>query len=82
MKDNLKQVQKILLNELERLNDDDIMDYNYKKEVTRATAISQNASSFVNAANLKLKALEFSQKYNADVNEIKREIGLVDNETK
>lgn len=72
----LKRIQKILLNQMERLDDNDIMKENGKREIMRSGALSQSASTFVKSVQTQMKVLELSGKYNADMDDMNKFLGI------
>ena len=72
----LKRIQKILLNQMERLDDNDIMNERSKKEIMRSGALSQSASTFVKSVQTQMKILELSGKYNADMDDMNNFLGI------
>lgn len=73
---DLKRYQKILLNQAERLDDEDVMKERGKREIARSGALSQNASAFVKSVQVQMKILEMSGKYNTEVNDINQYLGI------
>lgn len=75
-KNELKRVQKVLLNQMERLDDEEIMKERGKREIGRSGAISQSASAFVKSIQTQMKILELSGKYNVEVKDMNEFLGI------
>jgi hypothetical protein len=72
----LKKVQKILLNQMDRLDDEEIMKERGKREIMRSGAISQSAVAFVKSIQTQMKVLELSGKYNVEVDTMNDYLGI------
>jgi hypothetical protein len=72
----LKKVQKILLNQMDRLDDEEIMKERGKREIMRSGAISQSSMSFIKSIQTQLRILEMSGKYNVEVNDMNNYLGI------
>lgn len=75
-KSELKRVQKILLNQMGRLDDEEIMKERGKREIGRSGAISQSASAFVKSIQVQMKVLELTGKYNVEVDDMNEFLGI------
>lgn len=75
-KNELKRVQKILLNQMERLDDEEIMHERSKKEIGRSGALSQQASAFIKSIQTQMKILELSGKYNVETQDMNEFLGI------
>lgn len=73
---NLKKVQDILLKEMERLNDDELMKTYSKREIVRSGALTQQASAYVKSVGTQIKILELSVKYNGEPNDMNEFLGI------
>lgn len=78
----LKRIQRILLNQIERLDNEEIMKERSKKEIMRSGALSQSSSQYIKSVITQLKVLETSNKYNVEVNKMNKYLGIDMNETK
>lgn len=76
----LKRIQKILLNQMERLDDEDIMAERSKKEIMRSGALSQSASTFVKSVQTQMRVLDLSGKYNVEIETMNNFLGINNNE--
>lgn len=75
----LKRVQKILLNQMNRLDDENTMNHNGKREMQRSGAISQNASAYIKSVLTQIKILELSNKV-ATTEQINEYLGIIKND--
>ena len=57
----LKEIQKMVMNEMKRLDDNDYMKENNKNEVSRANALSQNATVFIKTINASIRLEEMKK---------------------
>lgn len=76
---DLKRYQKILLNQAERLDDNEIMKEQGKREIARSGALSQNAVSFIKSIQTQLKIVEVSNKYNVEPDTMNDYLGIKSN---
>ncbi len=76
----LKKIQKILLNQMNRLDDEEIMKERGKREIMRSGAISQSSISFIKSIQTQLRILEMSGKYNVEVNDMNNYLGIKSDE--
>lgn len=72
----LKRIQEILLNQMERLDDEEIMKERSKKEIMRSGALSQSSSQYIKSVVTQLKVLETSNKYNVEVDDMNKYLGI------
>ena len=61
----LKEIQKMVMNEMRRLDDNEYMKEN-NNEVARANALSQNASVFIKTVNTSIRLEEIKRTYGVD----------------
>lgn len=59
MKNSLADLNNILFEQLERLNDDEVMEQSPDAEIERAKALSSIAKQIVRSASLQLQAAKF-----------------------
>lgn len=78
---DLKRVQRILLNQMERLDDKEIMAERGNKEIKVSGALSQSACSYIKSVQTQIKILDLSNKYGVKVEEMNNYLGIK-NETK
>lgn len=76
----LKKIQKILLNQMERLDDEEVMKERGKREIMRSGAISQSSVSFIKSVQTQMRILEMSGKYNVEVNDMNNYLGIKSDE--
>ncbi len=72
----LKKVQKILLNQMNRLDDEKTMEHNSKREIMRSGAISQSACAYVKSVQTQIKILDLSSKYSSNVADVNKFLGI------
>ena len=72
----LKRVQAIVLNQMERLNDDEMMKTYNKREVARSGALSQQASNYIKSVQTQIRVLELSNKYNVEPDDMNEYLGI------
>lgn len=72
----LKRIQKILLNQMERLDDDEIMSERLKKEIMRSGALSQSASTYVKSVQTQMRILDLSGKHSVEINDMNEFLGI------
>ena len=74
-RNNVKTIQEMLMREMQRLDNDDIMgdENRANAEVRRSNSLSNTAQSFIKATNLNIKVLELREKHGDSVIE---EVGI------
>ena len=60
--DDIKKIQKYLMNRLDKLNDDKYMENNLKDEISRSNTVSNTALAYIKIVNLKLRINGLSTK--------------------
>lgn len=80
MNNKLITMQKMLLKQMERLDDNELMQENAQLEISRANALSQNAVTFLKSVNVGLRIIEVSKKYETTANKLSYELGVTDEE--
>lgn len=79
MKNNkLIKIQEMLMREMDRLDNDDLMGKCGKEEVARSNALSQSACTFLKSVNVSLRIMEQSEKNNKTINELNNNLGITD----
>ena len=76
-KNNIKNIQSILMREIARLDDDEYMKTASEKEIRRSNAISNTAQSFIKATNVNIKIFELENKFGKNV---KKNVGVEEDE--
>lgn len=71
MNNELKKIQKMLMNQMERLDNNETMKDN-TIEIARGNALSQNAVTYIKTVNVGLRIIEMQEKYG---NKVKNVIG-------
>lgn len=74
----LQRIQRILLNQMERLDDNDIMAERSKKEIMRSGALSQSAGAFIKSVQTQIKVLDLSDKFNVETKDMNAYLGIED----
>lgn len=80
MNNKILKIQEMLLNQMKRLDDEEIMKNNSKREIMRSGALSQSASAYVKAVNISLKIKELSKNNSKVEDLLKRELGIINEE--
>ena len=80
MNNKLNEIQEMLINQMKRLDNNEIMKEDAKVEIARGNALSQNATTFIKSVNLGIRVLEISKKYDIQTNNLTRDLGLYDEE--
>lgn len=80
MNNNLIKIQKMLLSQMERLDDDELMKSNAQVEISRGNALSQSAVTFLKSVNIGLRIIEASKKYKTRKEKLSKELGVTDEE--
>lgn len=78
MKNNLKDLNNYLFGQLERLEDEELSNNNFDKEIKRSKAISTLAQQIVNISNTQIQALKLMSEYGISKEEIPKQITLSD----
>ena len=77
MNNNLITMQEMLLRQMERLDNlDNKIGVNKIEEISRANALSQNATTFLKSVNAGLRIIEVSKKYETDKAKLSKELGV------
>ena len=72
----LQEIQGYLLNQMKRLDDNSLMKKEGSKEIQRSGALSQSACSFVKSVQTQMKVLDLSGKYNAEISDMNKFLGI------
>ena len=72
----LQRIQRILLNQMERLDNEDIMKERGNKEIKVSGALSQSACSYIKSVQTQIRVLDLSNKYGVKVNEMNEYLGI------
>lgn len=76
MKNNVTEVQEMVLKQLRRLDDDSLMETTGEKEIERGNIISKNAKTFAQLVNLNIKISDFADKQAMELNEVNEFLGI------
>ena len=76
MKNNLLKIQEMLMNQMKRLDDNELMSTSCKDEVARGNAISQSANTFLKSVNVGIRVIEMSNKLEVKTETLKNELGI------
>lgn len=80
MNNKLNKIQDMLVRQMERLDNNKLMENNSQSEISRANALSQNAVTFLKSVNVGLRIIEVSKKYETNANKLSFELGVTDEE--
>jgi len=76
MNNNLIEIQEILLRQMKRLDEiDNKIGGNTQEEISKANALSENATAFIKSVNVGLRIIEVSEKYGIK-KDINKELGV------
>lgn len=77
MNNNLINMQEMLLRQMERLDElDNKIGVNKTEEISRANALSQNATTFLKSVNTGLRIIDASKKYEIEKDKLTQELGV------
>lgn len=76
MKNNVTEVQEMVLKQLKRLDDDNLMEESGAKEIERGNTISKNAKTFAQLVNLNIRITDFAEKQAMDLNQVNDFLGI------
>lgn len=81
MNNRLIKIQEMLFNQMERLDNNDLMEKGLgKREIQRSGALSQSAGAYIKSVQTQLKVKEMTKRNPASENTILKELGVLDNE--
>lgn len=67
MRNKLSDLNNYLFEQLERLNDDDLSEEEFKREIERAKAVTNVSNAIINNANIALKGAKFLEDQGYDI---------------
>ena len=70
------EIQEIVYRQLQRLDDEKIMQERCAEEIARSNVVSNNAQTFIKSINMQLSVLEFAKKQQMSVKDLSKKIGL------
>ena len=71
-------LQEILMNEIKRLDDDDLMNCNGANEISRSNALTNNVNAYLKAVNVNLRIKYVAQKNEITKESLNKELGILD----
>lgn len=80
MNNNLIKMQEILMKQIERLDDNNIMKENAQLEISRGNSIALASSTFLKTINIGLRVIESAEKYNMTKDNLSKELGITNEE--
>ena len=82
MRNKLTDLNNYLFEQLERLNDDDLSEEEFKREIARSKAVTDVSNAIINNANIALKGAKFleEQGYNINNNDAIKLLGVDDDQ--
>lgn len=81
MNNRLIKIQEMLFNQMERLDNNDLMEKGLgKREIQRSGALSQSAGAYIKSVQTQLKVKEMTKRNSVSENTILKELGVLDNE--
>ena len=76
MTNNLIKIQEMLMRQMERLDDNNLMDEKGKDEVARGNALSQSAVTFLKSINVGIRVIEMSERMGTQRKQLTNELGI------
>lgn len=67
MRNKLSDLNNYLFEQLERLNDDDLSEEEFKREIERSKAVTDVSNAIINNANIALKGAKFLEDQGYDI---------------
>lgn len=80
MNNNLIKMQEILMRQIERLDDNNIMKENAQLEISRGNSIALTSATFLKTVNVGLRIIESAEKYNMTKDNLSKELGITNEE--
>lgn len=75
---NLIKMQEMLMRQMERLDDNELMKSDPQTEISRGNALSQSACTFLKSINVGIRIIEVANKYETQKDKLTKELGVVD----
>ena len=75
MNNNLLKLQRMLMKEAKRLDNNEYMKENGKEEIARGNSLSQTVNTYLKSVNVGIRVIEIAEKYNIQQNELAKQIG-------
>lgn len=78
MKDNnsILTIQEMLMREMKRLDDDELMKKDSTTEIARSNALSTQASTYLKSVNISIRIMEIADKNKQTRESVQKELGL------
>lgn len=76
MNNNLIKIQEMLMRQMERLDDNNLMNISGKEEVARGNTLSQNANTFLKSVNVGIRVIELAEKTGIKKEQLSNELGI------
>lgn len=76
MGNKIVEIQNTIFKQINRLDDDKLMNVDGKNEIARANALTNASTSFIKAVNLQLSIINAADKLNEQTDDLKRELGI------
>ena len=76
MNNNLLKLQRMLMKEAKRLDNNEYMKENGKEEIARGNSLSQTVNTYLKSVNVGIRVIEIAEKYNIQQNELAKQIGI------
>lgn len=80
MNNNLIKMQEILMRQIERLDDNNIMKENAQLEISRGNSVALASTTFLKTVNVGLRIIESAEKYNMTKENLSKELGIINEE--
>lgn len=75
---NIITIQEMLMREMKRLDDKEIMSANANNEIARSNALSNSALTYIKTVNLNIRIMEIADKNETTASIVRKELGLID----
>lgn len=78
MNNNLIKIQEMLMRQMERLDNNNLMSTSNKEEVARGNALSQSAVTFLKSVNVGIRVIEMAEKTSTHQKDLTKALGITD----
>ena len=75
----LIEMQEMLYRQMKRLDDDECIEKNGAKEISRGNALSQTAVTYLKNVNVGIRITELAKKYKMEEEMLAKKIGIIKN---
>ena len=76
MENKLAEIQEVIMKEIKRLDNDEIMNEQGKEEISRSNAISLTACAFIKAVNTNLAIMKQAERFGETFESMNKYLGL------